>query len=390
MKQSIDFSMRILLKIKGVSLMSYKLNLDWDAFLKQYWGKKPVVIREGFSNFIDPISMDELAGLAMEDEVESRIVTHEDNIWDAKFGPFESYDDLDDKNWCLLIQASNHWNEQCAELMAPFEKMPHWSFDDLMAFCASKNGSVGPHIDNYDVFIIQGQGQYHWKIGDRDPNYKEFSAHPALLHVEPYEPILDVILNPGDILYLPIGYPHYGISLNETLSYSVGFRTPTTQELLTGFADYVIDTIPKGLFYQDIDLALPEKPYELQNYEIKGMQKQMISIIEDPTHFNDYLGRKLSEPKHELDLLEINPDYTIDEIQKELKDGAVLVRTLGLKILKIGKTGYVNGESIMLPEAIIDYLCANKKLSFDALISLNEEQWNILSYFVNKGFWYFS
>lgn len=368
--------------------MSYQLNLDWDVFLKDYWNKKPVVIREGFKKFVDPLSPEELAGLALEEEVESRIVSHQDGKWDAKFGPFERYDDLDNDPWCLLVQASNHWSETAAQLVAPFEKLPHWQLDDLMAFYATKDGSVGPHIDNYDVFIIQGQGQYHWKVGDRNPDYKEFSAHPALLHVEPYEALLDVVLNPGDILYLPIGFPHYGISLTESMSYSVGFRTPTSQELLSGFADYVIDTLPKGIFYQDPTLTLSKTPYEVHPYECDKFKQQLHDLIDDPVYFNDFLGKRLTEAKHELDLLEINPPYNVAEVQEALKEGQNLYQTLGIKILKIGQTGYINGYKIDLSEKHIDCLCANSLLSFADLKNLTENEWQHLVAFVNQGFWY--
>ena len=160
--------------------MSYQLDIDWLHFLAHYWQKKPVVLRKAFKNFQDPITPDELAGLAMEQEIESRLVTNKQGKWDAKFGPFESYDHLGETNWSLLVQAVDHWHAEAATLVEPFRCLPQWIFDDLMISYATPKGGVGPHIDQYDVFIIQGMGKRRWRVGDIDPNYKQFCSHPAL------------------------------------------------------------------------------------------------------------------------------------------------------------------------------------------------------------------
>lgn len=365
--------------------MKYELQLDWNAFLKEYWGKKPVVIKKGFVDFVDPISPEELAGLAMEEEVESRLVSCANGQWSAEFGPFESFGHLGEDHWSLLIQAVNHWHQEAAQLVEPFKALPQWQFDDLMISYATPSSGVGPHIDNYDVFIIQGQGKRNWKVGDRNPKYKQFSAHSALLHVEAYEPIIDVILEVGDILYLPTGFPHHGVSLTHSLSYSIGFRAPTSQELLSGFADYVIDAIPNGLFYQDPDLTLSDKPYAIDDREIHKMQQQIEALIENPAYFYDFLGRKMTEPKHELDLLEVDPAYDWPEFWVQLQTQP-LYRTLGIKVLKVGQKGYVNGEVIDLPESKIEFLCQTQRLSHS---DFTESQWRVLWPFVNQGFWYF-
>ena len=112
--------------------MDYHLTLNWPEFIERYWQKRPVVLKRGFSNFVDPISPDELAGLAMENEVDSRLVSHQDGKWQVSHGPFESYDHLGENNWSLLVQAVNHWHEPTAALMRPFRALPDWRMDDLM------------------------------------------------------------------------------------------------------------------------------------------------------------------------------------------------------------------------------------------------------------------
>ncbi len=125
--------------------MDYHLTLNWPEFIERYWQKRPVVLKRGFSNFVDPISPDELAGLAMENEVDSRLVSHLDGKWQVSHGPFESYDHLGENNWSLLVQAVNHWHEPTAALMRPFRALPDWRMDDLMISFSVPGGGVGPH-----------------------------------------------------------------------------------------------------------------------------------------------------------------------------------------------------------------------------------------------------
>lgn len=112
--------------------MDYQLDINWPDFIQRYWQKRPVVLKRGFKNFVDPLSPDELAGLAMENEVDSRTVSHQDGKWQVSHGPFESYDHLGENNWSLLVQAVNHWHEASAALMRPFRFLPDWRVDDLM------------------------------------------------------------------------------------------------------------------------------------------------------------------------------------------------------------------------------------------------------------------
>ena len=131
--------------------MEYQLTLNWPDFLERHWQKRPVVLKRGFNNFIDPISPDELAGLAMESEVDSRLVSHQDGKWQVSHGPFESYDHLGETNWSLLVQAVNHWHEPTAALMRPFRELPDWRIDDLMISFSVPGGGVGPHLHERPV-----------------------------------------------------------------------------------------------------------------------------------------------------------------------------------------------------------------------------------------------
>lgn len=367
----------------------FKTTFNWDDFLSHYWQKKPIVLKNAFQSFNDPITPDELAGLAMEHDLDSRIVTHFNDTWDAKYGPFTHYDDLGESHWSLLVQAVDHWHSEAAKLVEPFRVLPHWQFEDLMISYATPQGSVGPHIDNYDVFIIQGMGKRNWKVGDRNPNYTQFSAHKALLHVEEYEPIIDVILETGDILYIPIGYPHHGVSLTESLSYSVGFRTPTSQELLSGFADYVMDELPTGDFYQDPELKLSKKPYEIDEREQAKLKQKVIDLINNDAFFNDFLGKKISEAMHSLDILECEPPFDFNEFKDDWLNDKVFLAVPSIRLIKIGSHGYINGQKIELSEPIIERLCQHRYLSkslLDSITLSDDELKHGLLPLINQGF----
>ncbi len=130
---------------------------------------------------------------------------------------FRSYDHLSENNWSLLVQAVNHWHEPSAALMHPFRALPDWRIDDLMISFSVPGGGVGPHLDQYDVFIIQGTGRRRWRVGEKVP-MKQHCPHPDLLQVDPFEAIIDEEMEPGDILYIPPGFPHEGYSLETRLT----------------------------------------------------------------------------------------------------------------------------------------------------------------------------
>lgn len=260
--------------------MDYQLTLNWPEFIERYWQKRPVVLKRGISNFIDPISPDELAGLAMENEVDSRLVSHQDGKWQVSHGPFESYDHLGENNWSLLVQAVNNWHEPTAALMRPFRALPDWRMDDLMISFSVPGGGVGPHLDQYDVFIIQGTGRRRWRVGEKVP-MKQHCPHPDLLQVDPFEGIIDEELEPGDILYIPPGFPHEGYSLENSLNYSVGFRAPSGREMISGFADYVLQRELGSYRYSDPDVPAREHPADILPEELDKLRGMMLDLINE-------------------------------------------------------------------------------------------------------------
>jgi 50S ribosomal protein L16 3-hydroxylase len=371
--------------------MDYQLSLNWPDFIERYWQKRPVVLKRGFTDFVDPISPDELAGLAMEDEVDSRLVSHHEGKWQVSHGPFQSYDHLSENNWSLLVQAVNHWHEPTAALMRPFRALPDWRIDDLMISFSVPGGGVGPHLDQYDVFIIQGTGRRRWRVGDKVP-MKQHCPHPDLLQVDPFDAIIDEEMEPGDILYIPPGFPHEGYSLENSLNYSVGFRAPSGKELISGFADYVLQRELGTHRYTDPDVPAREHPADIVPQELEKLRAMMLEMISQPEHFTQWFGEFISQTRHELDVSPPEPPYQADEIYDALQQGDKLVRLGGLRVLRIEGEVYVNGEKIDSPhrpalEALASHIELNAEHFGDALE--DPSFLAMLSALVNSGYWFF-
>ncbi|KKI45961.1 cupin domain-containing protein [Hafnia alvei] len=371
--------------------MAYQLNLNWPEFLEKYWQKQPVVLKNAFPNFVDPITPDELAGLAMEPEVDSRLVSHKNGEWQASNGPFEDFDGLGETGWSLLAQAVNHWHAPSAELVRPFRVLPDWRLDDLMISFSVPGGGVGPHIDQYDVFIIQGMGSRRWRVGDKLP-MRQFCPHPALLHVDPFEPIIDEDLEPGDILYIPPGFPHDGFTHETAMNYSVGFRGPNGRDLISSFADYALENDLGGEHYSDPDLTCRDHVGRIEDYEVDRLRGIMIEMLNQPEDFKQWLGRFATTPRHELDIAPAEPAYEPDEILDALLGDEVLTRLSGLRVLNIGDSFFVNSEPMKAVEpkaadALCRYTSVSKKELGDALN--NPAFVAELTDLVNQGYWYF-
>ncbi|MCW2484791.1 cupin domain-containing protein [Candidatus Symbiopectobacterium sp. NZEC127] len=371
--------------------MDYQLNLDWPSFMANYWQKRPVVIKQGFTDFIDPISPDELAGLAMENEVDSRLVSHDEGQWHVSHGPFDSFDHLGEHNWSLLVQAVDHWHDASAALMRPFRHIPDWRTDDLMISFSVPGGGVGPHIDQYDVFIIQGTGQRRWRVGEKIP-MKQHCPHPDLLQVGPFEPIIDELMVPGDILYIPPGFPHEGYSLENALNYSVGFRSPNGRELVSGFADYVLARELGSYRYSDPDIPEREHPATVLPQELDALQKMMLELVQQPEHFQRWFGEFITQSRHELDIAPPEPPYQPGEVYELLQQGAALRRLNGLRVLCVAEQCFVNGECLDTPHRSAA-LALSEQLTFEGSVlgeALEDPSFLAkLTVFINSGYWYF-
>ncbi|CAM2789895.1 50S ribosomal protein L16 arginine hydroxylase [Pseudoalteromonas atlantica] len=373
-------------------------NLCEQEFLNQYWQKKPLLIKQGFTDFQDPIEAEELAGLAMEESIESRIVTNHNNDWQAYQGPFEDFEKLTEQHATLLVQAVDHWHSDAAQLLQPFRFIPNWRIDDLMISYSTPKGGVGPHLDQYDVFIIQGEGKRHWRVGLPDPTLKQFAQNKKLLQVEQFEAVIDCILEPGDILYIPPGCPHEGYAIENALNYSVGFRAPNQQDLFSSFADHVIDTDSGQKRYTDHTLALRDSKGELLQSETDKVKTLMQALLNNDELFKHWLGNTLSQAKHEMDLAPLEEPITCEQMSELIANNAEEFERLGgvraiYQQLEDTLLLSINGENYPLPLCDLNAVTLLTDHDYVNTDDLNAAQPSLVfiqtfTTLVNEGMWF--
>ena len=246
------------LPIEIVARRDLPLGMPAKAFLRNYWQKRPLLVRGAFSDFRDPLTPNDLAGLACEELALARLVIHDSrrDRWTLRNGPFDEADftKLPPRDWTVLVQDVDKWDADVADLLARFAFLPDWRIDDVMVSYAVDQGSVGAHVDQYDVFLLQGLGRRRWQISTDASAPREFRDDAELKLLREFAPTHEWTLQAGDMLYLPPGVPHHGVAVGECLTYSIGMRAPSQAELLIDFAESFADSLPEELRFLDPDL----------------------------------------------------------------------------------------------------------------------------------------
>jgi 50S ribosomal protein L16 3-hydroxylase len=300
-------------------------DLTTDQFLNEYWQKKPCLIRNAMPDFVPPIDGDDLAGLACEEYAESRIVTgsYPDHNWQVHHGPFEEdiFSDLPESRWTLLVQDVEKHYPPLMDLLRQFDFLPSWRLDDLMVSYAVTGGSVGPHVDQYDVFLYQAQGQRLWQIAE------EFDAtlldDCPLNVLETFQSGQDWILKPGDMLYLPPNIAHYGVALEEGMTWSIGLRAPSAADLFVSMGEKLANAEIEAR-YTDPDLKSATRPGEIDQQAIKNLRELMIAELGDPAAFNEFLGTFISRFRMAQEPVSPNPCLNAAGLLKKMQSGSKL------------------------------------------------------------------
>ncbi|WP_417615623.1 JmjC domain-containing protein [Oceanisphaera sp.] len=376
--------------------MHSAFTLNIDDFLAHYWQKKPVLIKGGFPQFEDPLSPDELAGLALEPHTEARRVWRADDRWHAETGPFESYDHLGETDWTLLVQAVNQWHPGVQDIAEAFRFIPGWRFDDVMVSFSAPGGGVGPHIDQYGVFIIQGQGTRRWRVGLAQ-DLQQFAAHGALRHCEDFVAEIDEVLTPGDVLYIPPGCPHEGYAETPSLNYSVGFRAPDARDLISGFADHMLAHESDSRRFDDANMPASTAHGRIDHEVMSQVKSLMTELLDDPVRMADWFGQMVSEAKHDLDLEPVEPLYSLEELVLRMDHGDHLYRLAGVRSFYMEgseQVFYVDGERYQLAEPDADAIalvCDQARICGPEVACLKHPQalLEVLLPLVNQGYWYF-
>ena len=332
------------------------------TFLRDYWQKRPLLIRNAFPDFVSPISPEDLAGLACEDAALSRIVAHEreHDRWLLRHGPFpeEMFPTLPQHDWTLLVQDVDKWDADVAALLPAFDFLPRWRIDDVMVSFAAPGGSVGAHVDQYDVFLLQAQGRRRWQIDASQALGKgippvHFRLDAELKLLQRFTPTHDWVLEPGDMLYLPPGVPHHGIAEDACLTFSIGMRAPAAAELLGDFADALIADADDAQRYRDPDLVPASDPNEI---DAAAMQRVLEALnvlrMNDADRLGDWFGRFITLYRNAGEAAP-GPVPPRIEVEWALQQGARLLRHPWTRMAwrKSGRGArlYVGGQDMALP-----------------------------------------
>lgn len=297
-------------------------DINKQEFLANYWQKQPCLFKSAFTEFPNYLSADELAGLALEDDIESRLIQYDkDNShWSMLNGPFEpeNFSSLPESNWTLLVQSVDSWVNRTQDLLKQFWFVPKWRFDDLMVSYATDQGSVGPHFDNFDVFLIQGKGKRHWRVGDTGKAQRQKEVAAGLMQMDDFEAIIDVELAPGDMLYVPPKTAHWGISIGESIGYSVGYRSPETKQVVTLLAEYLQESDQLGEFFEDKYRNSTNHNNQCDSELVSWAQNQLQQLSQRPDILQEILCRQLS-----LSKLGLLTDHNIFNIHKVSPDSVI-------------------------------------------------------------------
>lgn len=271
--------------------------LSPSRFLRDVWHKRPLLIRNALPGFAGLLSPDDMQKLACREDVESRLIQGSGTRWQLDHGPLRKSDfrRLPKTGWTLLVQSLNHVLPAADELLARFNFIPHARLDDLMVSYAVPGGSVGPHFDSYDVFLLQGQGHRRWQISTQTDLALLDDAPMKILRR--FEAEDEWLLGPGDMLYLPPHVAHYGVAEDACMTYSIGFRAPTAEELAHGFLMHLQDTMALEGRYADPDLRLQTHPGEISRAMLSQIENMIARIKWTRRDIAEFAGRYLSDPK---------------------------------------------------------------------------------------------
>lgn len=302
--------------------------MDAETFLRDYWQKKPLLVRNALPGFEAPFSPEELAGLACEEESNARLVLEHGGKrpWEMRHGPFKEQDftSLPPDHWSLLVTDMEKLVPELADLRDRFRFIPDWRIDDLMVSYAPPGGSVGPHTDQYDVFLIQAHGHRHWMIEDelRSDEDNDLIPNIDLRILREFDPDQDWVLKPGDMLYLPPGIPHHGVAQDRCMTISVGFRAPSHGELVTSVLDYLVDEELEEQRYADPDLKTQEHPGEIApqaRHRVRDILRRALQPSDED--LDRFFGRFITDRR--VDLMPLYPEpanLSPADFQQELQE----------------------------------------------------------------------
>lgn len=364
-------------------MADYRLRLDIDAFLARHWQKEPLFIPQGLPDFVIPADADELAGLAMESDADSRIVTTDGNHWHQEHGPFTAEQFQRNDRWSLLVQSVDQYWDDAAALLRSVDFLPTWRLDDIMMSYASDGGSAGPHYDNYDVFIIQGEGQRRWQIGGPCHSGSSLMDNTDLRLLADFQMQHEYLMSTGDVLYIPPGIAHFGVSVGESTSFSIGFRAPRYSDLLARWADNLLDTVEDDALFADPERERARGAGEISTRDLERAQSHLLHLLEnaDPRWFGETVTQ-------------------VGVLEHSAEDNSLDIKTAGNRISRTPGSRmawqrfdrellvYAQGNSHMAPvelKSVLEALCRSEDLVVGDILKMHDAAADLLTWLNDEG-----
>jgi 50S ribosomal protein L16 3-hydroxylase len=288
-------------------------------------------------------------------------------------GPLAELPPRTQREWTMLVQGVNLHDPKADALLRQFRFVPDARLDDLMVSYATDGGGVGPHFDSYDVFLLQAQGKRRWRIGaQQDLTLVDGLPLKILANFEPEE---EFVLEPGDMLYLPPHYAHDGVAEGECMTYSIGFRSPSFQELGEAFLQFMADSIDLPGRYADPGLAPAKNPAEIPRDMLSTITEELNKVRWDEEDVTIFLGEHLSEPKHNVFFTPVAKPLTMGRFMEQAAKKGLKLSPKTLMLYR-GKHVFINGESFAVGRAdktVLDVLANERGLAGALLAQASDD-----------------
>ena len=356
-----------------------------EIFLRDYWQKKPLLIRNGLPEIIGQLLPDDILELAQTDDVVARLVKqHAEDHWELRKAPLsaQDFENLPEK-WSVLVQNLEQWSPTLGALWNKFSFIPQWQRDDIMVSFAPQGGSVGKHYDEYDVFLVQAYGHRRWQLGKWCDPTTEFKAdQPIRIFDDMGDIIFDEVLAPGDVLYVPSRLSHYGVAQDDCLTVSFGLRYPNSADLF--------DNIEQSLCHTDLDvseLAIPfrlappvQNTGELTADSVKELKQQFLQQLAQSTQFEHLFQHALATTvsRRRYELLATEDIADLDDVRETFEQGGKLLQDNNCKLVYTTSPLrlYANGEWLdeLSPAeaAMLKHLADGKAVDYAFLCQLTD------------------
>lgn len=372
------------------------VDFDVQRFVSDYWQKKPLLIRNPWAAWSNPLEPGDLAGLACEEEIESRLITQARDSWELEHGPIpaERFEQLGNNGWTLLVQAVDQHVPAVAALLDAFRFIPNWRIDDVMVSYAADEGGVGPHFDQYDVFLLQGLGKRRWQVGGPCDRSTALLPHDDLRLLAHFEAIEEWIIEPGDILYLPPGVAHNGVAVgDDCMTYSIGFRAPSRGELIGHWSEHLSGTLLDDDRYDDPQLQVQQNPGEISSEALARLHSMVTEAMRDSEGFARWFGQYSTTPKYPD--IDWQPDLPIriDALRQRLAAGSPLYRNPASRFAFVREKPdalllFVDGECFTCGKetaALAEHICEHSRIDIASDLASSDAAMELIAALFNQG-----